>query len=115
MKEPEISVIIPVYNAEKYIREAVESILHQTYTDFEVLLIDDGSTDNSAKVIAEIKDPRIVYIKQDNAGMAAALNKGITFCKGKFIARQDADDVAHATRFEKQIKFLTENPETALV
>ena len=92
---PKVSVLLPVYNAEKYLQEAIDSILRQTFTDFELLLINDGSTDGSEEVIRQYHDDRIVYIKNDgNKGLIYTLNRGIEAAKGTYIARMDADDVS---------------------
>lgn len=110
-----ISVVLPVYNAEKYLAESVESILRQTHENFELIIINDGSKDNSAAVVKSFSDPRIVYIEQENAGLAATLNRGISTAKYEYIARQDNDDISEPQRFEKQIEFLEANKDVALV
>jgi len=105
--EPTISVIMPVYNAEKYIDEAIQSILNQSYEDFEFLIINDCSTDATEKIILSYKDKRIkYYANQENLGVAKTLNKGLKYAKGKYIARMDADDVSMINRFEEQIKHM---------
>jgi len=106
---PKISVVMSVFNTEKYLTEAIESILNQTFTDFEFIIIDDGSTDKSAEIIKSYEDPRIVFIQQVNKGLAAALNRGIKAAKGKYIARMDADDIAFPARLEQQYKFMENN------
>lgn len=101
---PLITVLMPVYNGQQYLAEAISSILLQTYNDFELLIIDDGSSDNSEKIINVFNDSRIVYIKNEtNRGLIYSLNKGLRLAKGKYIARMDADDVSISERFEKQI------------
>jgi len=113
---PEISVIMPVYNAEKYLAEAIESILNQTYTSFEFLIFNDGSTDNSANIINGYKDERIkLFSDEKNSGILIRLNQGIEVAKGKYIARMDADDISHPNRFETQINYFLQHQETALV
>lgn len=114
---PKVSVIMPVYNTEEsYLREAIESILHQTYGDFEFLIIDDGSINNAAEVIHSYKDERIKYIKNEkNMGLIKTLNKGLELIEGEYIARTDSDDIALAERFEKQVKFLDENPNVSIL
>lgn len=112
---PLISVILPVYNAEKYLKESMDSILSQTISDFEFIIINDGSKDKSADIIKSYSDARIVYIEQQNMGLANTLNKALGIAKGKYIARQDNDDVSHKDRFKKQIEFLEKNPTIALV
>ena len=102
-----ISVVMPAYNAENYIAEAIESILNQTYTDFEFLIINDGSTDRTEEIILSYKDERIVYLKNEkNSGIVYTLNRGLKSAKGQYIARMDADDISMPERFEKQIEFM---------
>lgn len=109
---PSVSVILPVYNTENYIRESVESILAQSLTDFELIIINDASTDNTLKILQEFTDPRIRLVNNEiNLHVVRSLNKGIDLASGEFIARMDADDIAHPNRFEAQIKFLQENPD----
>lgn len=114
-KSPEISVIMPVYNGERYLRYAIESVLAQTFKDFELIIVNDGSTDSSEQIIRSFEDERIVYLKNEsNLRLIATLNRGIDAAKGNFIARIDADDRCLPTRFEKQIKFLNANKDIAL-
>ncbi len=102
---PLISVLMPVYNGQQYLAEAIASILNQTYQHFELLIINDGSSDNSEQIIKGFEDLRIVYIKNEtNKGLIFTLNRGIELSKGAFIARMDADDISVANRFEKQIQ-----------
>jgi glycosyltransferase involved in cell wall biosynthesis len=115
MSEIKISVVMSVYNSEKYIREAVESILNQTFTDFEFIIVNDGSTDNSLKIIKSYKDERIVIISQNNAGLPKALNTGIDKSKSNIIARMDADDISLPERLERQYDFLVRNPGCIIV
>lgn len=105
---PEISIVMPVYNAEKYLAEAIQSILDQTYTHFEFIIINDGSTDNSLNIIKKYKakDNRILLINRENKGIIKSLNEGIEQAQGKYIARMDADDINLPNRLEKQIKFM---------
>ena len=100
---------------EVYLCEAIESILNQTFTDFEFIIINDGSTDTSLDIIQSYNNPRIVLINQSNAGLAKALNNGIKIAKGKYIARMDADDIALPLRFEKQVTFLDRNENCVIV
>lgn len=110
-QESLISVVMPVYNGGKYLREAIESILNQTYRDFEFLIINDGSTDESDEIIRSYTDPRIVYLQNDqNRGLVYTLNFGISVAKGEYIARMDADDVSKPVRFERQINLFENNP-----
>lgn len=111
-----ISVLMPVYNTEeKFLREAIESILNQTFTDFEFIIINDGSTNNAEDVICSYNDERIKYIKNEqNIGVSASANLGLNEAKGKYIARMDSDDVSTKERLETQYKFLEENPQYQL-
>ena len=104
-KNPKISVVMPVYNGEKFLKEAVTSILKQTYKDFEFLIIYDESTDDTLSILQEFQkqDERVVLVYGDGKKIIGALNKGIEKSKGKYIARMDADDISLPTRFEKQI------------
>lgn len=112
LKVPKISVIMPVYNGEKYLKEAIDSILKQTFANFELLLINDGSTDLTEAIIGSYDDERIVYIKNEkNLGLIKTLNKGLDLAKGEFIARMDQDDISHSERFEKQLIIFEKNTE----
>lgn len=105
-----VTVLMPVYNGGKYLKEAIESILNQTYKDFDLLIINDGSTDNSEEVILEFSDERIKYIKNGkNMGLIETLNKGLDLISGEYIARMDQDDISLPKRLEKQVKFMDEN------
>jgi glycosyltransferase involved in cell wall biosynthesis len=110
-----LSVLLPVYNAELYLKEAIDSVLAQSYGDFEFIIINDGSTDNSLRIIKSFSDPRIVLLDQENQGLARSLNNGLRVAQGKFIARMDADDVAYVDRFDIQLKYLDLNPAVKLV
>jgi glycosyltransferase involved in cell wall biosynthesis len=114
---PTISVVMSVHNGEKYLREAMESILNQTFRDFEFIIIDDGSTDGSKQILEEyaVKDSRIRLVSRENCGLTKSLNEGIALARGEFIARMDADDVSLPERFEKQVQFLKEKPEFVAV
>ena len=117
-KSPLISVLMPVYNSEKYVAEAIESILCQTYKDFEFIIINDASTDSSLKIIAKYakQDKRIKLINnKKNVKISASLNKGLSIAKGKYIARMDSDDISLPSRFELQTKFLADNPAVGIV
>jgi len=104
---PVVSIIMPVYNVEKYVTEAIESILSQTYTDFELIILDDSSTDNSVEKIIKFKDPRIVVHRNiENIGLAENLNIGLRLAKGKYIARMDGDDISLPERLRIQIEYL---------
>ncbi|MBD3883572.1 glycosyltransferase [Phormidium tenue FACHB-886] len=110
---PTISVLMSVYNSERYLREAVESILRQTFTDFEFLIVDDGSTDRSLDILQAYaaQDPRIVLISRENRGLTQTLNELVSRSSGKFLARMDADDVALPERFADQVAFLNQHPQ----
>lgn len=111
-----LTVLMPLYNPqEEHLREAIMSILNQTFSDFEFLIINDGSTNNAEEVVLSFNDERIRYIKQDNMGLASTLNKGIELASAKIIARMDQDDISHPGRLEKQFKFLEENSNVSIV
>ncbi len=115
-KTPRVTVFIPVYNREKYVGEAIESILDQTFSDFEILLIDDGSTDDSVEIIRSYSDPRIrLTSNKRNFGIPATRNKGVELARGQYIAMLDSDDRAYPNRLEKQVEFLDNHPEYAQV
>jgi glycosyltransferase involved in cell wall biosynthesis len=114
MANPLVSVILPVYNAETYIAEAIESILTQSYKNLELILINDGSTDRSLDIMQSYADIRIQIISRENRGLVASLNEGIMKAKGKYIARMDADDISLPKRFEEQVAFLEMYPEVGL-
>lgn len=102
-----VSIIMPVYNGEKYLRSAIDSILSQTYTDFEFIIVNDGSIDKSEEIIKSYSDSRIRYIKNEkNIGLDTTLNNSFKIAKGEYIARMDCDDLSHPTRIEKQVRFL---------
>jgi len=109
MIKPLISVVMAVYNGEKYLQEAIESILNQSFKRFEFIIINDGSTDNSRKIIESYKDDRIQLVNQTNRGLPKALNIGIELAKGKYIARMDADDISYDNRLAIQYDFLEKN------
>ena len=105
MSSPMISVVMPTFNGEKFIKEAIESILNQTFNDFEFIIVNDGSIDNTEKIIQSFSDKRIVYVKKEqNSGISDTLNLGISLAKGKYIARMDDDDISIPNRFERQLE-----------
>ncbi len=112
---PKISVIMSVFNDSRYLKAAIDSILMQSFKDFEFIIINDGSTDNSKELIKSYQDNRIVLLDEKNKGLAASLNKGIMISKSHYIARMDADDIAHQDRLKLQHKFLEENHEYIVV
>jgi glycosyltransferase involved in cell wall biosynthesis len=109
-----VSVILPIYNASKFLKPAIDSILSQTFEDFELLVINDGSTDNSEDIIKEFSDSRIRYFKQENRGVAKTLNFGIKQAKGKYIWRHDADDISNICKLQKQVEFMEQSPAIGL-
>ncbi len=116
MTAPTLSIIMPVYNAEAYLREAVDSILAQSFTDFELIIVEDGSTDNSREILGSFTDSRIQVLYNDgNKGIVYTRNRGMAAARGRYIAPFDADDIARKDKFEKQISFLEANPEYGMV
>ena len=111
---PQITVLIPAYNAGKYIGDAINSVLVQSFTDFELLIVNDGSTDHTEETIRSFSDPRIVLINREHAGVSAALNAGLDLAKSRYIARFDADDICMPHRLEKQLGFLESHPDYVL-
>lgn len=109
MLHPLVSVVMPVFNAEKYLRESIESILSQTFETFEFIIINDGSNDDSVEIINSYNDKRIVLIDQENTGLPTALNNGIKIAKSKYIARMDADDISLPIRLKEQYDYLEKN------
>lgn len=113
---PKITVLMSAFNSEEYINEAIDSILNQTFSDFEFIIIDDGSTDNSLKIIECYQDSRIRLIKNEiNIGLTNSLIKGIQNARGKYLARMDADDISINDRLEKQFNFLEKNKHISIV
>jgi glycosyltransferase involved in cell wall biosynthesis len=110
-----VSCILPVYNSEAFLSDAIGSILSQSYNNFELIIVNDGSTDGSGGIIGRFRDPRIRCVYQENSGIVAALNRGLSLAQGEFIARMDADDISLPTRFEKQVGYLIQNPDVVLV
>ncbi len=114
MSNPLVSVVLSVYNGEKYLDEAIESILNQSYENFEFIIIDDGSSDKSLEIIRSYDDKRIVVISRENRGLVSSLNEGIEIAKGRYIARMDADDISLATRIEEQVIFMERNSDVGI-
>lgn len=113
---PKITVLMPVYNAEKFVGEAIESVLNQTFKDFELLIINDASTDSSEKIILSYRDPRIRYCKNiSNLRVAKTLNRGLKMARGKYIARQDADDIFLPQKLELQDNALKKDKDLIMV
>lgn len=114
---PGVSVVMAVYNGERYLADAVESTLSQSFADWELVVVDDGSTDGSSRILAEYAaaDPRVVVHRQENGGMAAALNQGLDLARAPLVARLDADDLSLPGRLEQQHRFLRDHPEVGMV
>jgi len=115
MNKPRISILMGVYNGERHVQQAIFSILAQDFEDFELIIINDGSTDNSLEKIKQIQDPRIIIIDQENQGLTKSLNNGLKIAKGDLIARQDADDISLSNRLSTQIKVFNADPEIGLL
>jgi glycosyltransferase involved in cell wall biosynthesis len=116
-KFPFVSVLLCVYNGEPYISAAIESVLQQTFTDFELVIINDGSRDRTRVILDEFvkKDPRVRVVHQENAGLTRALNAGLALCRGRWIARQDDDDISLPCRLEKQVEYVRSNEGVGLL
>ena len=112
---PLVSVFMSVYNGGDYLAVAVDSVLRQTYKNFEFVIVNDGSEDGTADYLDKLTDERIKVIHQENQGLGKPLNKWMKTCKGKYVMRLDADDICHETRMEKQVAFLENNPDVILV
>lgn len=112
-RAPKVSVILPIYNAERYLESAIRSILRQSFFDFELIAVDDGSTDHSGMILDWLatQDVRIVILRQSNAGVTKALNAGLAIARGDYIARMDADDIAQPNRFARQVAELDKRPD----
>jgi hypothetical protein len=111
---PRLSVVMPVWNGEKFLAAAIESILAQSLSDFELIVVDDGSTDGTLGIVDQHADPRLRLLRLEHGGIVTALNTGIAAARSDLIARMDADDIAHPTRLEKQFGAMASNPEVAL-
>ena len=111
---PRVSIITSVYNGESYLEECIESILNQTFVDFEYIILNNGSTDRTAKILNLYNDPRLRVIHQENLGISRSLNKGIDLSNSDLIARQDADDYSFLSRLEHQVKFMDQHQDIVL-
>jgi glycosyltransferase involved in cell wall biosynthesis len=112
---PLVTVLLPVFNAEKYLAEAISSVLAQTFSDFELLIVDDGSTDRSPEIIKSFTDPRIRYLRNEqNEKLIRTLNRGLREARGEYIARMDSDDICFPQRLERQLQFFQREPDTAV-
>src|SRR5687768_15279009 len=114
---PAVSVVMPAYNAGAYLRDAVNSILEQTFRNFEFIIINDGSSDETASILQEFErvDSRMRVFHQENQGMIAALNRGCRAARGEYIARMDADDVSHVDRLERQLDYMIRRPHIGIL
>ena len=114
---PRVSVVMPVYNAEGFVEAAARSILDQTFTDLELIAVDDGSTDGSGAILDRLAaaDPRLRIVRRPNTGVTGALNDGLAAARAPLIARMDADDVSAPTRLEKQLAYLDAHPDIGLL
>ena len=116
MKIPKVTVLMPVFNGEEFLREAVASILEQTFSDFEYLVIDDASTDRSREILESYSDPRLrLLVNPTRLGLTKSLNEGLQIARGVYLARMDADDISRPTRLKIQNDFLDRNPEVGLL
>jgi glycosyltransferase involved in cell wall biosynthesis len=113
--KPRISVLMSVYNGARYLEASLVSILNQSFGDFEFIIVDDGSTDNSVEIIKNFSDPRINLIQMSHGGLVRALNKGMEICIEEFVARMDADDIAAPERFKIQVDYLDAHPNIDMV
>jgi hypothetical protein len=113
---PRVTVLMTVFNGERHLREAIDSVIGQTFGDFELLVVDDGSTDGTAALLDAVSDPRVRVTRNDeNLGLTPSLNRGLALARGALVARHDADDVSEPERLARQVAFLDANPEVALV
>lgn len=113
---PKVTVLLSVFNGEKFLHEAIESVLNQTFKDFEFLIINDGSNDSSLDVILSYNDPRVRLIENKrNIGLTRSLNKGLKLAKGQYIARMDSDDISMPNRFDEQIRYFKKHPDVAVL
>ncbi len=113
---PVLSAVVPTYNGERFLRPALESILNQTFRDFELIVVDDASTDSTPCILAELRDDRLIVVRNDhNLGIAPATNAGLALARGKYVALQDHDDISLPQRFQTQVEFLDSHPDVVLV
>ena len=114
-RPPLVSIVMPVKDGADFVGHAIESLLKQTFTDFELIVINDGSTDHSTQVIEQFKDPRITLLTQENQGVSKTSNRGLALCRGKYITRHDHDDLSLPTRLSKQVRYLEDHPQIGLL
>jgi len=112
---PSISVVLPVYNGERYLSQAIDSVLGQTLEDFELIVVNDGSTDATADILRRYDDPRVVVLTQANRGLAASLNRAILEARAPILARMDGDDISEPDRLRQQVEYLHGNPQCVLL
>lgn len=115
ISSPRVSVLLPIYNCPDYVGAAIQSILNQSFSDFELIAIDDGSTDNSASIMNAFDDPRIRFYSHSNQGLAGTLNRGISLARGVYVARQDQDDLADPKRLALQVAYMEDHPDCVLL
>jgi glycosyltransferase involved in cell wall biosynthesis len=115
MSAPTVSVVMSAYNEERYLGSAMESLLDQTFDDFEVIVVDDGSKDRTPEILASYDDPRVRVVRQENRGLIASLNRGVDLAQGRYIARMDGDDIAYPERLARQVAFLDAHPDVGLL
>jgi len=113
--KPAVSIIVPTYNRSAFIGEAINSVLQQTFSDFELIVIDDGSTDSTGEIVDAFKDERLVFIQQENAGRSAARNRALATARGKYIAFLDSDDTYLRDKLERQVNFMEAHPEIGMI
>src|SRR5271170_1107899 len=112
---PRVSLVLAVYNGERHLPQSLESVLGQTFRDFELIVVDDGSTDRTPEILDGVArvDPRVVVVRQENRGLTASLIRGIGMARGTYVARQDADDVSKPERLGRQVAHLDAHPSIA--
>lgn len=113
--KPTVSILMPVYNGAEYLRPAIDCLLNQTFSDFELIIVNDGSTDDTQAIIDSYEDARIVCLEQENQGVARSLNNGLQLARGKYVRRHDADDVSLPDSLQKQVDFLEAHPDYVMV
>jgi glycosyltransferase involved in cell wall biosynthesis len=114
-RSPRVSVILPAYNAERTVRRAIDSVLAQTFADFELIVVDDGSEDGTGEVVRAVQDPRVRYVRRPHAGLPASLNTGLAAASAPVVAVQDADDWSDPRRLARQLEVLEARPDVAVV
>lgn len=115
MNKPLVSIILPVYNCGDFLHESVSSILEQSYSNLQIIIVNDGSTDNSKDILEGFDDSRINLISRENKGLIYTLNEALSLCDGKYIARMDGDDISHKERIFEQVKYLEKNKDIAVL